>query len=54
MITTCTECGCLYEAGSEEQAHEEERYCPECFEEIIHSEPRGWYPTAENFKDTRK
>jgi predicted nucleic acid-binding Zn-ribbon protein len=30
MITTCTECGKLYEAGSEEQANEQERLCPDC------------------------
>jgi hypothetical protein len=29
-ITTCTKCGGLYEAGSEEQANEPERFCPSC------------------------
>jgi len=27
MISTCTVCGHLYEAGSEEQAYEQPRYC---------------------------
>lgn len=27
MIATCTTCGHLYEAGSEEQAYEHPRYC---------------------------
>lgn len=27
MIATCTVCGSLYEAGSEEQAYEPVRYC---------------------------
>jgi hypothetical protein len=27
MIATCTVCGALYEAGSEEQAYEPVRYC---------------------------
>jgi hypothetical protein len=27
MISTCTVCGHLYEAGSEEQAYEQVRYC---------------------------
>jgi hypothetical protein len=27
MIATCTVCGHLYEAGSEEQAYEAVRYC---------------------------
>lgn len=26
-ITSCTKCHCLYEAGSEEQANEPERFC---------------------------
>lgn len=30
MITTCTDCGRLYEAGSEEQANERERWCLAC------------------------
>lgn len=30
MITTCTECGTLYEAGSEEQANEATRRCARC------------------------
>lgn len=30
MITTCTRCGGLYEAGSEEQANELERFCLAC------------------------
>jgi hypothetical protein len=30
MITTCTTCGDLYEAGSEEQANEPERFCFTC------------------------
>lgn len=30
MITTCTTCGGLYEAGSEEQANEPSRPCPSC------------------------
>lgn len=30
MITTCTTCGQNYEAGSEEQANEQERLCPLC------------------------
>jgi hypothetical protein len=29
-VTTCTECGKLYEAGSEEQANEVSRWCPSC------------------------
>lgn len=29
-ITTCTKCGSLYEAGSEEQANEQERLCSSC------------------------
>ncbi len=29
-ITTCTKCGSLYEAGSEEQANEQERLCYSC------------------------
>lgn len=31
MITTCTTCGKLYEAGSEEQANEPDRPCPTCW-----------------------
>ncbi len=30
MITTCTKCGKLYEAGSEEQANEPGRLCLSC------------------------
>ncbi len=30
MITTCTKCGRAYEAGSEEQANEPERFCFDC------------------------
>jgi hypothetical protein len=30
MITTCTDCGSLYEAGSEEQANEPKRWCFAC------------------------
>lgn len=30
MITTCTRCGALYEAGSEEQAYERDRFCFDC------------------------
>jgi hypothetical protein len=30
MITTCTDCHALYEAGSEEQANEPERWCAGC------------------------
>lgn len=30
MIATCTRCGTLYEAGSEEQANEQERLCFGC------------------------
>lgn len=31
MITVCTDCGSLYDAGSDEQANEpEERWCPKC------------------------
>lgn len=33
MITTCTTCGGLYEAGSEEQANEPSRWCPPCWSE---------------------
>lgn len=33
MITTCTKCGDLYEAGSEEQAYEPVRFCSICREE---------------------
>jgi len=29
-ITTCTRCGALYEAGSEETANESVRVCPLC------------------------
>lgn len=29
-ITTCTGCGALYEAGSEEAANEQFRLCPPC------------------------
>lgn len=29
-ITTCHRCGALYRAGSEEQANEPGRRCPEC------------------------
>lgn len=29
-ITTCSKCGCVYEAGSEEQANETHRWCPSC------------------------
>jgi hypothetical protein len=31
MITTCSKCCHLYEAGSEEQANEPNRLCPRCF-----------------------
>lgn len=31
MITTCSRCSKLYEAGSEEQAYESDRICPACF-----------------------
>lgn len=30
MITTCTKCGNCYDAGSEEEANEPERFCPTC------------------------
>lgn len=30
MITSCTKCTSLYEAGSEEQAKEPVRLCPVC------------------------
>jgi hypothetical protein len=33
MITTCSRCGKLYEAGSEEQAYESDRLCPACFKQ---------------------
>lgn len=33
MITTCPKCGCLYDAGSEEQAYEIDRSCRRCFDE---------------------
>jgi hypothetical protein len=29
-MTTCTRCGVVYEAGSEEQANERFRWCPSC------------------------
>lgn len=31
MITTCSDCGKLYTAGSEEQACEPARFCPGCW-----------------------
>jgi hypothetical protein len=34
-ITTCPECGKLYEAGSEEQANEPGRLCPGCFAALV-------------------
>lgn len=35
MITTCTKCGALYEAGSEEQAYEPERFCFQCVKQPL-------------------
>jgi hypothetical protein len=32
MITTCTDCGGCYDAGSEEQAYEPERFCCSCWQ----------------------
>lgn len=29
-ITTCSRCGCVFEAGSDEQANERHRWCPGC------------------------
>jgi predicted Zn-ribbon and HTH transcriptional regulator len=29
-VTTCSECGHAFEAGSEEQANEPDRLCPKC------------------------
>jgi len=29
-LTTCSKCGCVYEAGSDEQANERPRWCPSC------------------------
>lgn len=29
-LTTCSKCGCVYEAGSNEQANERHRWCPGC------------------------
>lgn len=47
-ITTCPECGELYEAGSEEQANEPDRRCHRCWkkkqaseEEFIEELPEG-------------
>jgi predicted nucleic acid-binding Zn-ribbon protein len=34
MITTCTQCGQAYEAGSEEQANETKRYCTNCWNRV--------------------
>jgi hypothetical protein len=34
-ITTCPECGALYEAGSEEQANEPGRLCRRCFAGLV-------------------
>lgn len=31
MIAVCSDCGCLYEAGSEEQANEPDRQCRTCW-----------------------
>lgn len=39
-ITTCTSCGKAYEAGSEEQANERVRACPDCTHRT-HVERRG-------------
>lgn len=36
-ITTCTECGKAYEAGSNEEANEPVRYCWKCWR--AHKEP---------------
>lgn len=35
MITTCTMCGVLYEAGSEEQANEPGRLCFSCRAAVV-------------------
>lgn len=39
-VTTCPECGKLYEAGSEEQANEPGRLCPVCFGALVSPPPR--------------
>lgn len=41
MITTCTKCGKLYEAGSEDQANEPDRLCREC------AMAAGYFPPPE-------
>ena len=38
-VTTCTNCGVIYEAGSEEQANERERLCSRCRPQPGQSEP---------------
>lgn len=47
--TTCTICGALYEAGSEEQANELVRYCRACTNnlEAAHEPGPGRFPFAE-------
>uniref|UniRef100_A0A6M3LPS0 Uncharacterized protein n=1 Tax=viral metagenome TaxID=1070528 RepID=A0A6M3LPS0_9ZZZZ len=45
-IAKCSVCGGLYEAGSEEQANEDFRACPDCRKELRHYVVRlfgeGW------------
>jgi hypothetical protein len=43
-ITTCPECGDLYEAGSEEQANEPGRLCRRCWAALVLPDPRHWPP----------
>lgn len=51
-ITICTDCRCLYEAGSEEQANDpEERWCPSCAEERRRFGPR---PAVQPLTDAEK
>jgi hypothetical protein len=54
VITTCTDCGSLYQAGSEEQAREPQRWCFGCTrkrgiqqppETLAELYPAGW-PTC--------
>jgi hypothetical protein len=47
-ITTCPECGSLYEAGSEEQANEPGRLCRRCWAALA---PVAQYVTIDVYRD---
>lgn len=52
MITTCTDCHALYDAGSEEQAYEPERWCPGCRRRRNIPCPPDLYPSNDATADS--